>query len=67
MDMARATVCILKKHVPIFVVYETAIAGVDGRLEFRADVYGRDGEIGPYLNPERRAVVERGAPHRRGG
>lgn len=58
---------ICQKPTPIFVVYETAFAGVDGRPEFRADVYRRDGEIGPYLNPERRAVVERGAPYRRGG
>jgi L,D-transpeptidase YcbB len=63
----RTTRSNLPKPMPIFVVYETAFAGVDGRLEFRADVYGRDGEIGPYLNPERRAVVERGAPYRRGG
>jgi murein L,D-transpeptidase YcbB/YkuD len=63
----RTTRSNLPKPVPIFVVYETAFAGVDGRPEFRADVYGRDGEIGPYLNPERRAVVERGAPYRRGG
>jgi murein L,D-transpeptidase YcbB/YkuD len=53
--------------MPIFVVYETAFAGVDGRLEFRADVYRRDGEIGQHLNPERRVVVEGGAPGRRGG
>jgi murein L,D-transpeptidase YcbB/YkuD len=53
--------------MPIFVVYETAFAGVDGRLEFRADVYRRDVEIGQHLNPERRAVVERGAPGRQGG
>src|SRR5436190_23997528 len=63
----RTTRSNLPKPVPIFVVYETAFAGVDGKLEFRADVYGRDGEIGPYLNPERRAVVERGAPYRPGG
>jgi murein L,D-transpeptidase YcbB/YkuD len=63
----RTTRSNLPTPMPIFVAYETAFAGVDGRLEFRADVYGRDGEIGPYLNPERRAVVERGAPYRRGG
>jgi hypothetical protein len=63
----RTTRSNLPTPMPIFVAYETAFAGVDGSLEFRADVYGRDGEIGPYLNPERRAVVERGAPYRRGG
>jgi len=53
--------------MPIFVAYETAFAGVDGRLEFRPDVYRRDVEITQHLNPERRAVVERQAPGRQGG
>jgi murein L,D-transpeptidase YcbB/YkuD len=63
----RTTRSNLPKPMPIFVVYETAFAGVDGRLEFRADVYRRDVEIGQHLNPQRRAVVERGAPGRQGG
>ena len=62
----RTTRSNLPTPMPIFVVYETAFAGVDGRLIFRADVYGRDVQIGQYLNPERRAVVECGAPGRRG-
>jgi murein L,D-transpeptidase YcbB/YkuD len=36
--------------VPVFVVYETAFAEFDGKLQFRADVYGRDAEIWQYLN-----------------
>jgi murein L,D-transpeptidase YcbB/YkuD len=36
--------------VPVFVVYQTAFAEFDGRLQFRADVYGRDAEIWQYLN-----------------
>jgi murein L,D-transpeptidase YcbB/YkuD len=55
----------LPKPVPVFVVYETAFADADGRLQFRADAYGRDVEIWQYLNPERRAVAERGASGRR--
>ena len=63
----RTTRSNLPTPMPIFVVYETAFAGVDGRLEFRPDVYRRDIEITQHLNPERRAVVERGAPGRQGG
>lgn len=45
--------------VPVFVVYETAFADADGKLQFRADVYGRDPEIWQYLNPKSRAVAAR--------
>ena len=57
----------LPEPVPVFVVYETAFADADGRLQFRPDFYGRDAEIWQYLDPERRAVAEREAPGQRGG
>jgi L,D-transpeptidase YcbB len=56
----------LPQPVPVFVVYETAFADVDGRLQFRADAYRRDAEIWQYLNPRWRAVAEREAPGQRG-
>jgi murein L,D-transpeptidase YcbB/YkuD len=49
----------LPKPVPVFVAYETAFADVDGKLQFRADVYGRDAEIWQYLGPKSRAVADR--------
>lgn len=57
----------LPQPVPVFVVYETAFADADGRLQFRSDVYGRDAEISQYLDRERRAVAERETPGQRGG
>jgi murein L,D-transpeptidase YcbB/YkuD len=52
----------LPTPVPVFVVYQTVFADDDGRLQFRADVYGRDAEIGQYLDLARRPVAEREAP-----
>jgi murein L,D-transpeptidase YcbB/YkuD len=53
--------------VPVFVVYETAFADGDGRLQFRPDIYGRDAEIWAQLDPERRAVAESEPASQRGG
>jgi L,D-transpeptidase YcbB len=49
----------LPKPVPAFVVYETAFADVDGKLQFRADIYGRDAEIWQHLNPKEQAPDKR--------
>jgi len=57
----------LPQSVPVFVVYETAFADADGRLQFRPDIYGRDAEIWQQLDPERRAVAEREPSGQRGG
>jgi len=57
----------LPAPVPVFVVYETAFADADGRLQFRPDVYGRDAEIWRHLDPAGRAVAQRAAPGQRGG
>ena len=57
----------LSQPVPVFVVYETAFADADGKLQFRPDFYGRDAEIWTQLDPERRAVAERDASDQRGG
>jgi len=57
----------LPQPVPVFIVYETAFADADGRLQFRPDVYGRDTEIWAQLDPERKALADSAPPSRRGG
>ena len=53
--------------MPGFVVYETAFADADGKLQYRADIYKRDAEIWQALDPKRRTVVaERQAPDQSG-
>jgi murein L,D-transpeptidase YcbB/YkuD len=47
------------KPVPVFVVYETAFADSDGKLQFRPDPYGRDAEIWQSLAPWRPVVAGR--------
>lgn len=57
----------LPQPVPVFVVYETAFADADGRLQFRPDIYGRDAEIWTRLDPERGPVAKNEPPSDRGG
>jgi murein L,D-transpeptidase YcbB/YkuD len=57
----------LPQPVPVFVIYETAAADADGRLQFRPDIYGRDAEIWTQLDPERQPVAEREPPSQRRG
>lgn len=35
----------LNKHVPVHLIYRTAVGNPEGRMEYRRDVYGRDGRI----------------------
>ncbi len=57
----------LPHPVPVFVIYETAFADADGRLQFRPDVYGRDDEIWIELDPERQPMAEREPSRQRRG
>jgi len=53
-DTNRTTV---PKPVPVFVVYETAFADADGKVQFRPDIYSRDAEIRQSLAPQGQAVA----------
>lgn len=55
----------MPRPVAVFVVYKTAFADADGKLQFRADVYGRDAAIWQHLEPQGRAVAERTASGQR--
>lgn len=39
------TVIPLKEHVPVHLIYRTAVTKVGGGVEFRRDIYGRDAKI----------------------
>jgi murein L,D-transpeptidase YcbB/YkuD len=46
----------LKKHIPVYITYQTAFADDAGQLQARADLYGHDKEITRILNNERRVA-----------
>ena len=35
----------LQSHVPVHIIYRTAVGSADGRMQYRRDVYGRDAKI----------------------
>jgi murein L,D-transpeptidase YcbB/YkuD len=39
------TVLPLKKHLPVHLIYRTAVGSPDGGMQYRRDVYGRDAKI----------------------
>ncbi|MCH2078558.1 MAG: L,D-transpeptidase family protein [Rhodobacteraceae bacterium] len=42
----------LEQHVPVHLIYRTAVATAEGELHFRRDVYGRDARIWQALQRE---------------
>jgi murein L,D-transpeptidase YcbB/YkuD len=46
----------LKKHIPVYITYQTAFADDAGQLQARADLYGHDKEITRILHSERRVA-----------
>ena len=45
LDSGRQERIFLKDPVPVHLDYRTAFTDARGRLQFRPDIYGRDGEI----------------------
>jgi murein L,D-transpeptidase YcbB/YkuD len=58
LDTGRETYVQLKEHVPVHLIYRTAVTRADGRMQYRGDVYGRDDRIWEALE---RAGVTLGA------
>ena len=42
----------LENHIPVHIIYRTAVTRPGGGLEFRRDVYGRDAKIWDALKLE---------------
>lgn len=58
----------LTRPIPVFIVYQTAVAKPSGRIAFYPDVYDRDPEIWQRLHGADEApVAEHGAALQRGG
>ena len=45
LDTGLETQIDLDEHVPVHLIYRTAIANPDGQMEYRRDIYGRDAAI----------------------
>ena len=45
LDTGIETQVDLKEHLPVHIIYRTAISSAKGRMEYRRDVYGRDARI----------------------
>lgn len=58
----------LPQPIAVFVVYQTAFTDDSGRVQFRRDVYQRDGDIAQRLSrPSQLPLAERGFSTQRGG
>jgi len=45
LDSGRETRIDLERHVPVHLIYRTAVTQATGRMQYRDDVYGRDARI----------------------
>lgn len=58
LNTGRETKVELEEHVPVHLIYRTAVTNARGHTEYRADIYGRDAKIWQALS---RAGVALGA------
>ncbi|MFU8777731.1 MAG: L,D-transpeptidase family protein [Roseovarius sp.] len=56
----RETYVNLKEHVPVHLIYRTAVTRAGGKMQYRGDVYGRDARLWEALE---RAGVTLGGPN----
>jgi len=40
----------LEEHIPVHITYKTAVVPAQGRIQYRPDIYGRDGRLWDALN-----------------
>ncbi len=45
LDTRRETQIDLEQHVPVHIIYRTAVAPAKGRVNYRRDIYGRDAKV----------------------
>lgn len=45
LNTGKETLIPLQRHVPVHLIYRTAVGSADDRMGYRRDVYGRDGRI----------------------
>lgn len=45
LDTGNETYVNLKAHVPVHIIYRTAVSDDEGKMSYRADIYGRDAKI----------------------
>ncbi|MEM8730192.1 MAG: L,D-transpeptidase family protein [Pseudomonadota bacterium] len=61
LDSGRETRVQLDQHVPVHIVYRTAVPDERGRIEYRRDMYGRDGRVWAALAAQGVALQPQGS------
>ncbi len=54
----KETVVALREHIPVHIIYRTAVSSPDGHIGFRRDIYGRDTIIYKALTESGVALIQ---------